>query len=143
MKKITTYTLIAVFSLVVVFNSNAQESILASKTNESSVHNIANHRINIRVNSSNQVILRADLFEGQKKLNYALKVYSESGDIVYTRNFLKKGAIYTSYDLSNLPEGKYTFSVLKKRVPLYSKIIINGSSHNTMPANGELVVEKL
>lgn len=143
MKKITTLVLLAVFSFVVVLNLNAQESFQSSQNKNQALKNEANHRILLKVNSDNKIVLRADLFEGQKRLHYTLKVFSETGDMVYKWNFLKKGSIYKSYDISNLPEGKYTFSVLKKNVPLYSKTIINGTSNNTTPCDGELVVEKL
>jgi len=143
MKKITTCLLAAIFSLGLVLNANAQKSIETSKTSESSVKNIASHRIDIRVSSSNKVIFRADCFEGQKRLNYILRVYSEKGNTVFASSFLKKGPIYKSYDISKLPEGKYTFTVLKKLKPIYSKTILKNAPIESNPNNEQLLVEEL
>ena len=98
------------------------------------------HRIDIRINTDNLVVFRADCFEGQKKLNYILKVYSEDGDMVYASSFLRKGPIFKTYSLSNLPKGEYTFKVYKKLKPIYSKKVMKGSLPNTNSSNEQLLV---
>jgi len=143
MKKITTYILFALFSFAIVLNVNAQKSIESSKVSEESSKEIAKHRIDIRVSPDNQVVLRADVFEDVKRLNYILNVRSESGDIVYASSFLKKGPILKSYDLSSLPQGKYTFTVLKKLKPIYSKTVLKNESFDANSANEPLLVEAL
>jgi len=143
MKKITTFVLLAIFSLVVVLSTNAQKSVEPSEISGSVVNKMADNRIDIRVNSANEVILRADCFEGQKRLNYILKVYSEGGDMVFASSFLKKGPIYKSYDLSNLPQGKYTFNVSKKLKTIYSKTFSNNGSLDMNSNNEPLLVEEI
>ncbi|NJO93065.1 MAG: hypothetical protein HC831_31990 [Chloroflexia bacterium] len=141
MKKLTTYTFLAMFSLAITLNASAQESNQTSKVDESNVTTTANHRINIKVNSDNLVVFRADLSEGQKRLHYVLNVYAENGDMVYGSTFIRKRPIYKPFDLSKLPEGKYTFQVSEKMKPIYSKTILNkaNSSSNDVPL---LVEEK-
>lgn len=103
----------------------------------------AKHRINIRVNQDNMVVLRADLFKGEKRLNYILKVYNEKGDMVYVSTLLKKGPIYKSYDMSKLPEGKYNFTITKKLKPIYSKEVLKNSSPELNSNEAPLLVEEL
>jgi len=143
MKTLTTLVLIATFSFAMSFNSNAQKSLQLRESDEIAKTYEANHRIIVKVNSDNKVILRADLLEGQKKLNYVLRVFSDEGKSVYRWHFLNKKPIYKSYDLSKLPEGKYTFNVVEKGVPLYSKTVSNKSQQITNPDCEELIVEEL
>ncbi len=77
--------------------------------------------INIRVNKDNLVVLRACSFEGEKRVNLELKVYSENRELVFDSRIFKKGEVYTKFDLSKLPEGKYTFEVHKKQKNIYTK----------------------
>lgn len=103
----------------------------------------AKHRINIRVNHDNLVVLRADCFKGEKRLNYILKVYNEQGDMVYVSTFLKKGPIYKTYDMSRMPEGKYTFTIVKKLKPIYSKEVLKNSRPDLNSKEAPLLVEEL
>lgn len=142
MKKLATLVLFVVFSFVVVLNSSAQNNLQQQKNKELAVKNTENNRIDIRVNSSNKVIFRVDFLADQKRLDYALKISSESDKNVYNKQFFAKKPIYMSFDLSNLPKEKYTFIVTKKGVPLYSKTIVYKPSQVTYKPE-ELIVEEL
>ncbi len=131
MKKLATYTILAMFSLTLTLNASAQESHQTAKADENKFTTTPNHRINIKMNSDNIVIFRADLLDGQKRLHYVLNVYAENGDIVYGSTFIRKRPIYKPFDLSKLPEGKYTFQVSEKMMPIYSKTILNKASSNS------------
>jgi uncharacterized protein (DUF4415 family) len=119
------------FSLAITLNASAQESSQTSKVDENKVKTTANHRINIKMDAENLVVFRADLLEGQKRLNYALNIYAENGDMVYGSTFIRKRPIYKPFDLSELPEGKYTFQVSERMKPIYSKTILNKANSNS------------
>lgn len=111
--------------LAAIFTSLTVQAATIEMTNTTDT---VKHRINIRVNQDNLVVLRADCFQGQKRLNYNLKVQDENGEMVYVTTFLKKGPIYKVYNLSYLPKGKYTFTVSKGLKKLYSKEVLKNSS---------------
>lgn len=132
MKKLAIYTILTALSLTFVFNANAQET---KKSND------AKHRIYIKVDQENKVILRADLLKGQKRLNYILNVSDESGENVYHAYYTRKKPVYVSFDLSKLPQGKYTFKVSHKIKPIYTKTVLNKAVESTQPE--QLLVEEL
>ena len=116
MKKLATILVLAIFAFSLTTIANAQET-----TNT----NTPKHRVDIKVNKDNLVVLRADLMPGQKRLKYVLNVYNEDGDMIYVSTFLRKRPVYLPFDLSTLPEGKYTFKISQKLKPVYSKVILN------------------
>ena len=138
MKKLTNCLLIVTFCFTLIFDINAQKSKRPGEKY------FPEHRITILVNSKNLLIVRAENPNKQKRLNYTLKIFSEYGDVIYFKPFLKKGSIYCGYDLSNLPEGKYTFKIIKGLKTIYSKSFLNKikvPGYN-IPEN-ELIVEEI
>ena len=133
-------TKLFLFVLAAIFTTL---TIQAASNPVANAKDTAKHRINIRVNQDNMVVLRADLFKGEKRLNYILKVYNEKGDMVYVSTLLKKGPIYKSYDMSKLPEGKYNFTITKKLKPIYSKEVLKNSSPELNSNEAPLLVEEL
>jgi hypothetical protein len=133
MKKLTAILFFAIFALTLTFNANAQET---KNTDPEK------HRIDIRVNKDNLVVLRADLMPGQKRLRYVLNVYNEKGDMLYAATFLSKRPVYKPFDLSTLPEGKYTFTVSHKIKQVYSKAILNKMVKKTEKTK-QLLAEEL
>ena len=131
MKNLTTLVFIAFLVFAATFNTSAQEAKLTD----------ANHRIDVRVNPENKVVLRADLLDGQKRLNYVLTLRSEDGSIIYGSKFLRKKPIYKAFDLSKLPEGKYTMIVSEKLKTIYSKTLCNKAQKDTQME--QLLVEEL
>ncbi len=100
--------------------------------------------INIRVNLDNQVVLRAACFEGEKRVNLVLRIYSENNELVYETSIHKKGDVIKKYDLSNFPEGKYTFEIHKKLKKIYSKEVVKSMDYATADAgNPKMVIHEL
>ena len=141
MKKLATYTILAMFSLAITLNASAQENHQTSKAVKNEVTTMMNHRINIRVNSDKQVVFRADMLKGQKRLHYILNVYAENGDMIYGETFIRKGPIYKPFDLSKLPKGEYIFKVFEKMKLVYSKTIFNNA--NSSSDGKPLLVEEI
>ena len=121
MKKLVTFAFLAIFTISATFNVSAQST---EKTNK------AKHRIYIKVNQDNLVVLRADLLPDQKRLNYVLNISDDNGEIFYVSTFLRKKPVYKAFDLSKSPEGKYTFKIFSKNKPIYSKTIVNKKVEN-------------
>jgi hypothetical protein len=84
-------------------------------------------RMDIRVNNHYQVVLRAACPEGQKRLNFILKVYSDKGEMVLAESFHKKGDVYRGFDMKTLPDGKYRFEIYQKLKKVYVKDVLKSS----------------
>ena len=126
--------IVIVLALLTVsgFKANAQ------KVKDS--NNIPVHQISIHVSTQNHVLLYADHLEKERS-KYILKVYSEKGEMVYASSFFKKGSISTSFDLSELPQGKYEFIVYSKLKPVYRKEVMKRATSMDEFENESLVVE--
>jgi hypothetical protein len=85
------------------------------------------HRMDIRVNNDNQVVLRAACLENQKRVDFVLKVYSDNGEMVLAESFHKKGGIYKGFDMKTLPDGKYRFEIFQKLKKVYVKEVVKSS----------------
>lgn len=66
------------------------------------------------------------LSEGPWKMK--VRVYEESGKLLYSRMLRKKGNSRIGYDISQLPTGKYTIELYKNRQLVCSKAIEKGLS---------------
>jgi hypothetical protein len=62
----------------------------------------------------------------EDKLN--LKIKDEEGSVVYEKSLRKPENRKIDFDLGNLPEGNYTFEVLKRRDTIYTNSLIKGSN---------------
>jgi hypothetical protein len=126
------------FVIALLFTSITSQANTNTETNNKDT---AKHRIDIRVNQDYLVVLRADCFKGEKRLNYVLKVYAENGDMVFASSFYKKGPIYRMYDMSNLPKGKYTFKITKWFKEVYSKDIMKNCNPDATSNEKPMIVE--
>jgi flagellar hook assembly protein FlgD len=63
--------------------------------------------------------------EPEDKLN--LKIKDEKGSLVYEKRLRKPENRKITFDIKSLPEGKYTFELLKNREVVYSNSILKGS----------------
>ena len=57
-----------------------------------------------------------------------VRVYNESGELLYSHVLRKKGDAKFGYDISQFPAGNYTFKLFKNRESIYSKIIMKQPS---------------
>jgi len=112
MKKVAILVLFAIFGLGIAPNASAQQSENVSDIN---------HKVDISVTPKNKVMFSGDLMEGQKRLRYVLNIYNENKDMVYVASFRGKKPVHELYDLSKLPEGKYTFTISYKYKPICTK----------------------
>ena len=106
-------------AMFISFNAFANATEVNGKNNPDSVKN----RVDIRVNKDNNVVLRAECLGNQKWTNMVLEVHSATGEMVFFESFHKKGGIYKGFDMSSLPDGKYTFEIHQNFKKIYSKDI--------------------
>ena len=57
-----------------------------------------------------------------------VRVYEESGKLLYSCISRKKGNARVGYDISQFPTGNYTFELYKNRESVYSKVIVKQAS---------------
>jgi len=57
-----------------------------------------------------------------------VRVYEESGKLLYSSVSRKKGNARVSYDISQFPAGNYTFELYKNRESVYTKAIVKKES---------------
>lgn len=57
-----------------------------------------------------------------------VRVYEESGKLLYSYVSRKKGNARIGYDISQFPDGNYTFELYKNRKSLYTKVIVKQAS---------------
>jgi len=60
--------------------------------------------------------------EGKRKMK--IRVYKESGKLLYAQVSRKKGDTRIDYDISQFPAGNYTFELSKNGVLVCSKVIV-------------------
>ena len=133
-------TKLFLIAVVVAFTFANSQALTTSEKND---NDSTPHRIDIRVNQDNMVVFRADKLEGQKRLSYILKVYSQEGEMIYASTFLKKKPIYKTFSLADLPDGTYQFKVYERLKPIYTKEIVKGSSPVISTGGEQLLVEEL
>ena len=76
----------------------------------------------------------ADSFgEGKRKMK--IRVYKESGKLLYSHISREKGDTRIDYDISEFPAGNYTFELSKNGVLVCSKVIVK--QENIAIANTE------
>ena len=113
--------------IVIVIAILSISGIKARAQEEMRTNNKLVHQISIHVNAENNVSLYADHLEKERS-NYILKIYSEAGEMVFASTYAKKGSLSKSFDLSELPQGKYEFIVYNKLKPVFSKEILKQST---------------
>jgi hypothetical protein len=57
-----------------------------------------------------------------------VRVYKESGKVLYSSVSRKKGNVRVGYDISQFPAANYTFELYKNRELVYSKVIVKQES---------------
>lgn len=62
------------------------------------------------------------LGEGKRKIG--VRIYEESGELIYSKNLVKNGDVKLDFDISKLPTGNYTFELLKNRKSVYEQVIV-------------------
>lgn len=83
----------------------------------------------------------ADSFgEGKRKMK--TRVYKESGKLLFSHVSSKKGDTRVDYDISQFPDGNYTFEIFKNGVSVYSKVIVKQASYAIANMKLNLEVQK-
>jgi hypothetical protein len=64
-----------------------------------------------------------DIFaEGHQKME--VKIYEESGELLYSKILDKIGDVKIDFDISQFPDGNYTFELFKNRESVCSELIV-------------------
>ncbi|MFN8254503.1 MAG: hypothetical protein U0W24_02360 [Bacteroidales bacterium] len=79
------------------------------------------HMISMKVSDNNKVLLQIEKSDGVKWLKYQFQILNENGEGVYHENFCSKEAINLAFNMSEMPEGTYTFVVLYKYKRVFTK----------------------
>jgi hypothetical protein len=135
-KRILIAITIAIFTSVNFFAN-------AMTTNGDNNSDSTKNRMNIRVNSNNQVVLRAACSQDHKWVNLVVKVYSEKGSMVFAESIHKKGGVYKGFDMSTLPEGRYSFEVYKNLKKVYSKDVVKSTQVVTDEVSSNKILVQL
>lgn len=68
-----------------------------------------------------------DVFaEGRRKME--VRIYEESGELLYSKLLVKNGDVTIDFDISQFPDGNYTFQLFKDRQPVCSELIVKQAS---------------
>lgn len=116
-------TLILTAALVVLTSlSYAQE---LDSTNDNKMHmKTADLELAVLQPSTDQVTL---LMAKEPGMPVKIKVY-EDDKLLYTRRVKKQGTAHIKYDLSQFPDGEYTFKVEKDKDVVYSVKVWKGAT---------------
>jgi len=83
----------------------------------------------------------ADSFgEGKRKMK--TRVYKESGKLLFSHISREKGDTRVDYDISQFPDGNYTFEISKNGVSVYSKVIVKQASNAIANRESNFEVQK-
>ena len=117
----------AAFLLVSLFSTASVLPGIIPSHKEDTIKQI----FDIRMNTDELVVLRATVPFSNKRQSFNLKVYSETGTLLFASTFIKKGDALIPFSISEFPNGKYTFNVCKGYKTVYSKKITKGLNSNT------------
>ncbi len=75
-----------------------------------------------------------DVFaEGKRRME--VRIYEESGNLLYSKSLVKNGDVRIGFDISKFPGGNYTFELIKDSEPVCSELIVKQSSHESKESN--------
>lgn len=99
-----------------------EETVLESdisKFNQVQVSSISNDRVHLEY---------LDIFrEGRRKIE--VRIYEESGKLLYSKKLVRDGDVKIDFDISNFPDGNYTFELFKDRKSVCSEPIVKQASY--------------
>lgn len=103
-----------------------KEANIASVNKASSLKSdIAKYQqVRISPNGSNFVRLEyIDIFrEGRRKME--VRIYEESGELLYSNFLVRNGDVKIDFDISQFPDGNYTFELIKDHESICSALIV-------------------
>lgn len=74
-------------------------------------------------NINNKVSIEyIDLLD-EKEREMIVRIFNESGKLLYTRSFLKEGKLDINYDITRFPEGEYFFELYNSGELVCSKVV--------------------
>lgn len=75
-----------------------------------------------------------DIFaEGKRKME--VRIYEESGELLYSKLLVKNGDVKIDFDISQFPEGVYTIELFKDQESVCSELIVKQASHANKESN--------
>ena len=102
------------------------------------------HYVLMWVNSAHKVVLLINKGDSFKSLKYQLQILDKKGEAVFFQDFNSKKPIYVGYNMSQMPEGVYTFAVLYKYKTIYTLKVRISMPHKTEVKEEEpLIVEMI
>jgi hypothetical protein len=99
------------------------------------------HQVEICSKSNDMVHLEyIDIFgEGRRKME--VRIYEESGELLYSKHLDKVGDVKLDFDISKLPSGNYTFELLKNGGLVYEDVIVK-ETPKAIAKNGANLIAK-
>lgn len=82
-------------------------------------------------NGNNKVSIQYLDTLNDDKREIAVQIFKETGELMYTRNYLREGKLDIKYDTSEFPEGDYTFEIYNKCELVCSKVISKQTGSKT------------
>lgn len=135
----TRIILIALMALLVSPFSN-----LSAQNSNADYCNISKFtQVQISYNNNDTVTIEYldALAEAPRKMK--VRIYNESGKLLYNRSMREKGHSRVGYDISDLPAGNYTIELYKKKDLLCSKAIAKQESNRIYQSEEKFDINKL
>ena len=121
-------TLVLTAILVVLTTASFAQSEIENKENQL-VLNTEDVKASIFPNSNDMVTLILEKKPGEV---VTIKIKEENGKLVYQKKIKKVDSTKIKFDIRELPDGEYTFELVKDKQVLYSKKI--NKSENVVAA---------
>ncbi len=121
-------TLVLTTALVVLTTVSFAQSEIENKENQL-VLNTEDVKASIFPNSNDMVTLILEKKPGEV---VTIKIKEENGKLVYQKKIKKVDSTKIKFDIRELPDGEYTFELVKDKQVLYSKRI--NKSENVVAA---------
>lgn len=112
-------TLVLTTALVVLTTASFAQSEIENKENQL-VLNTEDVKASIFPNSNDMVTLILEKKPGEV---VTIKIKEENGKLVYQKKIKKVDSTKIKFDIRELPDGEYTFELVKDKQVLYSKKI--------------------
>lgn len=99
-------------------------------------------QVEISYNNNDMVSMEyLDIFaEGRRKME--VRIYEESGELVYSKLLNKNGDVKIGFDISQFPDGNYTFELYQNQESVCSERIVKQTSMANVNKKSDLMAQE-
>jgi hypothetical protein len=129
-------------TVVIIVLAGSFASALAQNTNEEKSAEILEPKIKISIGTNNLIVVRYQDTMNERRQKKVVRIFDEFGYLVFHSHLKQKGNARVRYDISQFPDGNYTFKVFEKYKLICSKNIAKQTQVQTKVYDCSLTLQE-